>query len=157
MIGRSSARPVLVRAAVAVVGTMIGLLLLASVRGLPSLCPAIFPAPPSCAPDVRALPAEIGTVGLLVLLAAFIASAGLALVGSRPLRGIGVASTRIIGVLLGLVVIASIVWTLSASGFAVDVSLAPAVIGVALGVALAVVLSRPFQRTGAIARAGLED
>ncbi|MCY7413511.1 MAG: hypothetical protein LH471_10825 [Salinibacterium sp.] len=81
-------------------------------QGLPIICPAMLPAPPSCAADARLVPAVLGSSVLLALFAALLVAAAVI----RPSH-----CDRTLRRLLIVIVIAAVVaplWTLGASGFA---------------------------------------
>lgn len=87
------------------------ILLTWAVQTLPSICPAVFPAPPSCAIDARLVPAVVGIVFLLLLLASMVIAGILVRPGRRDVA---------LRAFLVAVVIAAVVaplWTLGASGF----------------------------------------
>ncbi|WP_395639133.1 hypothetical protein [Pseudolysinimonas sp.] len=93
-----------------------GVVLILLIRGMPTLCPAIDPAPPSCAPDARHAPA---LVALLVLLAVWAIAATLALLIPDPHPVLDAGST-------GAVVVAALLgagFTLVASGFSIPLLL----------------------------------
>ena len=82
-------------------------------QGLPSVCPAVLPVPPSCYPGARFFPAVLGSVVLVVLFAALLIAGVIIRAGYRD---------RTLRILLIVIVIASVVvplWTLTASGFVI--------------------------------------
>ena len=84
-----------------------------AVEGLPSICPAVYPAPASCAADARLMPAVVGSsvlVGLFVLL---LATGRLTRVAGRD----GLLWSLLL--LIGLTAVVAPMWTLNASGFIV--------------------------------------
>lgn len=93
--------------------TAITILLIWAVASMPTICPAIYPAPPSCAPDARTGPAAwgTGTVGVLYVAALV---AGLSVAPARREM-----IFRLACVVLAVVGVGAIGMTLFASGFAV--------------------------------------
>lgn len=84
-------------------------------QGLPTLCPAIRPAPPSCAADARFVSAVFGSIFLTVLFAALLVTGVIFRTGHRDMI------LRILRIFLIVIVVAAVVvplWTLTASGFA---------------------------------------
>lgn len=81
-------------------------------RQLPTVCPAIYPAPASCAPDARLEPAIWGTIVIVTLFAAFLAASATV----SPERKIIVL--RWIMAVLGIAAVVVPLWTLGSSGFA---------------------------------------
>lgn len=78
---------------------------------LPTICPAIYPAPASCAPDARVNPAIWGTVVIVGLFAALLATSATIL----PERKIVVLRYLMAG--LGIAAVVVPLWTLVSSGF----------------------------------------
>jgi hypothetical protein len=92
--------------------TAVSIWLIWSARGLPTICPAIFPAPPSCGAVARLDPAVLGSSVLLVLFTTLLVTGAII----RPRH-----RDRTLRTLLIVIVIAAVVaplWTLGASGFA---------------------------------------
>ena len=92
--------------------TAASILLIWAAQALPTVCPAIYPAPPSCAPDARVGPALLGSAVLVALFAALLVTGAVIQPGRRD---------RALRTLLIVVVVVAIVaplWTLGASGFA---------------------------------------
>jgi hypothetical protein len=90
----------------------IGITMIWVIRFMPTICPAVYPAPPSCSPDARAWPAVWSTVAVSIFFAAAIGS-GLVWPMSRE---------RVMGtvvLVLGAATLAGMTVTLLASGFAV--------------------------------------
>lgn len=95
----------------AVVVTAGSILLTWAIQGLPSICPAVFPAPASCDVDARLGPAVSSIVFLVLLLASMLITGAM----TSPAR-----RERALRIFLLAVVIAAIVaplWTLGTSGF----------------------------------------
>ena len=95
-------------AVIAVVST----LLIWVAQSLPTICPAIYPAPPSCAPDARSGPALLGSAFLVTLFVALLVTGAVL----QPRR-----RDKALRVLLIVLVVAAVVaplWTLTGSGFA---------------------------------------
>jgi hypothetical protein len=80
-------------------------------KQLPTICPAIYPAPASCAPDARFSPAIWGTVVIVGLCAALLAANATI----RPERKIVVL--RCLMAMLGIAAVFVPLWTLVSSGF----------------------------------------
>lgn len=94
----------------------VGVVVILLIRGMPTLCPAIDPAPPSCAPDARHAPA---LVALVVLLAVWAIAAALALLVPDPPAVLDAGA-------MGAVVVAAVLgagFTLIASGFGIPLLL----------------------------------
>ena len=106
-----AARPLWRWTAPAAAITVVSIWLTWAAQGLPTICPAMLPAPPSCAADARFVPAVLGSAVLVVLFAALLVTGVVIRTGHRD---------RNLRIFLILVVIAAVVvplWTLSASGF----------------------------------------
>jgi hypothetical protein len=87
------------------------ILLTWAAQGLPPICPAVFPAPPSCAVDARLGPAVSSIVFLVLLLASMVITGAIISPARRE---------RALRIFLLAVVIAAVVaplWTFGASGF----------------------------------------
>ena len=95
----------------AVIGA-VSILLIWVAQSLPIICPAIYPAPPSCAPDARLGPALLGTAFLVAMFVALTVTGAVL----QPKR-----RDKALRVLLIVFVVAAVVaplWTLTGSGFA---------------------------------------
>jgi hypothetical protein len=93
--------------------TAVSLVLIWAVHGLPTVCPAIYPAPPSCTADLRLAPAVIGSITLALLFAALVVT-GAAVASDRR--------HRVMQTLLIVIVVAAVVapvWTLLSSSFVI--------------------------------------
>lgn len=95
--------------------TAISIVLLWAIEGMPSICPAVYPAPPSCAADARTGPAVwgtaiIATVFVVALFATFMV---------RPTRRKAVLSWMC--VVLAAAALGAIGVTLFSSGFAIGI------------------------------------
>ncbi|WP_146072752.1 hypothetical protein [Cryobacterium sp. Y62] len=89
----------------------VSILLIWVAQSLPSICPAIYPAPPSCAPDARSGPALLGSASLVALFVAlWVAGAVL-----RPKRRD--KALRILMIVLVVAAVVAPLWTLTSSGF----------------------------------------
>jgi hypothetical protein len=84
-----------------------------AVQELPSICPAVYPAPASCAADARLLPAIVGSAVLVGLFILLLATGRLPRVAGRD----GLLWTVLL--LIGLAAVVAPMWTLNASGFIV--------------------------------------
>ena len=92
--------------------TAVSIWLTWAAQGLPIICPAMLPAPPSCAADARFVPAVLGSSVLFVLFATLLVAGAVIRPSHRD---------RTLRKLLIVVVIAAVaapLWTLGASGFA---------------------------------------
>ena len=87
------------------------LLLTWTAQQLPTICPAIYPAPASFAPDARAYPAIWGTVVIVGLFAALLAASA----AIRPEPKMIVL--RCLMAALGIAAVIVPLWTLGSSGF----------------------------------------
>ena len=90
----------------------VSILLIWVAQSLPTICPAIYPAPPSCAPDARSGPALLSSAFLVALFVALLVTG----VVIQPRR-----RDKALRVLLIVLVVAATVapiWTLTSSGFA---------------------------------------
>lgn len=81
------------------------------VEALPIICPAIYPAPPSCAPGERLGPALVSSASLVALFMALSATGAVIRIGRRDKA----LRTRLIVLVLVAVVVP--LWTLSVAGF----------------------------------------
>lgn len=84
------------------------------VEALPIICPAIYPAPPSCAPGARLGAAIVGSTSLVVLFVALMGVGATTRIGRRD------KALRTLLIVLLLVAVAAPLWTLSGSGFALS-------------------------------------
>jgi len=98
----------------AAVSAGISLLLTWYLQGLPLICPAIHPAPASCAAEARFTPAAVGSAAVALVFVVVLLAANIR--GPARRRAILRGSTAA----LGIVAVASPVWTLVSSGFSVD-------------------------------------
>ena len=90
----------------------VSILLIWVAQSLPIICPAIYPAPPSCAPGARLGPALLGSAVLVALFVALLVTGAVL----RPRR-----RDKALRILLIVLVVAAVVaplWTLNGSGFA---------------------------------------
>ena len=95
----------------AVIGA-VSILLIWLAQSLPTICPAIYPSPPSCAPDARLGSALLGTAFLVAMFVALTVTGAVL----QPKR-----RDKALRVLLIVFVVAAVVaplWTLTGSGFA---------------------------------------
>ncbi|TFC35320.1 hypothetical protein [Cryobacterium sp. TMT2-42-4] len=96
----------------AAVIAVVSILLIWVAQSLPTICPAIYPAPASCAPDARSGPALLGSALLVALFVALLVTGAVL----QPRR-----REKALRVLLIVLVVAAVVaplWTLTRSGFA---------------------------------------
>jgi hypothetical protein len=82
-------------------------------QGLPSVCPAVLPVPPSCYPGARLFPAVLGSVVLVVLFAALLVAGVTVRAGYRD------TTLRIVLIVIVIVSVVVPLWTLTASGFVI--------------------------------------
>ena len=90
----------------------VSILLIWVAQSLPIICPAIYPAPPSCASGARLGPALLGSAFLVALFVVLLVTGAVL----RPRR-----RDKALRILLIVLVVAAVVaplWTLNGSGFA---------------------------------------
>lgn len=104
-------RPIWHRTVGAAVVSGASLWLTWTAQQLPTLCPAIYPAPASCAPDARFSPAIWGTVAIVGLFTALLAASA----AIRPERRITVL--RWLMAALGITAVVVPLWSLGSSGY----------------------------------------
>lgn len=80
-------------------------------HAMPTICPAIYPAPASCAADARLIPAIVGSASVLALFALLLIAGRV----SRPTDRSRFLRNCLI--MLGIAAFISPIWTLSSSGF----------------------------------------
>lgn len=95
--------------------TAVVVCLLVLMTALPTICPASYPAPASCAADARVAPAIWGSSVMLTLL---VATVGIGL-GIRPAHRDAAFGIGVVLLIVGGVV--SLVLSLGASGFIVGI------------------------------------
>ena len=115
MVMTEEKRSVLRWIAAAIVITAVVICLLVLMTAMPTICPAIYPAPASCAADARVAPAIWGSSAMLTLL---LATVGVGL-GIRPARRDAVFGIGVVLLIVGGVI--SLVMSLGASGFIVGI------------------------------------
>jgi hypothetical protein len=102
-------RPLARRLLSAAVVAASGLILTWLLNSLTVICPAVYPAPDTCAADARLLPAIVTSVAIVVVFA---------VVATITLRARRHGPSRAAMVALVLVTVSGLAWTLSSSGFA---------------------------------------
>jgi hypothetical protein len=91
----------------------IAIILLWVVAALPIICPAIYPAPASCAADARLMPALWGSVAVVSVFLATV------IVGVRVEPTNRAPAMSVMVIVLAVLSIIALLVTLSASGFAI--------------------------------------
>ncbi|WP_146071034.1 hypothetical protein [Cryobacterium sp. Y57] len=91
---------------------VVSILLIWIAQSLPTICPAIYPAPPSCAPDARSGPALLGSAFLVALFVTLLVT-GAVLQPKRRDKAL-----RILVIVLVVAAVGAPLWTLTGSGFA---------------------------------------
>jgi hypothetical protein len=80
-------------------------------HSLPIMCPAIYPAPASCAPDARLVPAIVGSASVVALFVLLLVAGRVSQPDDRS------RFLRNCLIMVGIAAFISPIWTLSASGF----------------------------------------
>lgn len=127
----------------------VGLLATSWARGLPTVCPAIIPAPASCAPQVREVTGLTGSIVLVLLVTVVL------VVGATVPPSIRRPPLALAFLALGAAATAVPLVTLGASGFVLDGRAGPVFAASAFAVVLTVVRLLPRPRTLLARGAGL--
>ncbi|TFB78105.1 hypothetical protein E3O21_06605 [Cryobacterium flavum] len=90
----------------------VSILLIWVAQSLPIICPAIYPAPPSCAPDARLGPALLGSAVLVALFVALVVTGAVLRPRHRD------KTLRVLLIVLVVAAVGAPLWTLTGSGFA---------------------------------------
>jgi len=80
-------------------------------HSLPIMCPAIYPAPASCAPDARLVPAIVGSASVVALFVLLLVAGRVSQPDDRS------RFLRNCLIMVGIAAFISPIWTLSSSGF----------------------------------------
>jgi hypothetical protein len=108
---QSEARPVWHWAVPGAALAVVSIALTWAANGLPVICPAIYPAPASCAADARLVPAIVGSASVLALFALLLIAGRVSHADDRS------RFLRNCLIMVGIAAVVSPIWTLVSSGF----------------------------------------